>query len=122
MADVRGVETIIFNMKNFEKSKLAKVKSAIGMTQSYISNYARSKHPYTDRTSNLTRSIQPGEITVGDDGIVGEIVANMEYAKYLEGNPSEGKLGISEGKFAFLVPALKANEGIFNDLMRKALL
>ena len=110
---VKGVNQILINLKNFDRRKTERVRIAVSQTQSLIAAYARGNHPYTDRTSNLTKSIQPGRITETSNSINGEVNANMEYAKYVEERWGQ--------RYAYLGPALLANQREFNRLVRKAL-
>lgn len=74
---------------------------------------ARADHPYTDRTERLTKSIRAyrphGRFTRGT--LATEVVANAEYASYLENRP----------EFAFLEPALTRSEGQIEQRLHDAL-
>jgi len=109
----KGVEQIVLNLKNFDRRKTERVEIAVQQTQSLVVAYAKGNHPYTDRTSNLTKSIAPGRVTVGRNSINGEVVANMEYAAYVE-----RRWG---GRYAYLWPAMKATQRDFFKLVKRAL-
>lgn len=79
---------------------IANVKEAIAVSQAAVANEARGNHPYTDRTQNLTNAIAPGKITVGLNFMSGEVVAQKEYAEFVEQGTSRSR------PFPYLGPAL----------------
>lgn len=56
---------------------------------------AKASHPYTDRTRELTESIEALPAVAGPEGVVGGVIAGSEHASYLEQRP----------EYAFLQPA-----------------
>jgi hypothetical protein len=115
MAKIKGVTEINIKIKNFQESRLGRVKTAIEMTQAKVVNEARSNHPYTDRSVNLTNSIQPGPVNVGRLVIQGEVQANMEYASFVEAGTSRSR------PFPYLAPAILKSAGFFRRAIERAL-
>jgi len=65
-----------------------------------VAHAAKAEHPYTDRTTVLTESIEPIEPTRVGDEVRGGAVAEAPYASYLERRP----------EYAFLEPAAAREE------------
>ena len=63
---------------------------------------AATEHPYTDRTGNLTASIEatPATGTLADGTLTATVVAGEEYASYVDERP----------EYAFLKPARRRIE------------
>lgn len=70
---------------------LASVRDAADV----IAFEAKASHPYTDRTRDLTTSIEALPAVAGPEGVVGGVIAGEEHASYLE----------RRSEFAFLKPA-----------------
>jgi len=73
---------------------------------------ARASHPYTDRTGNLTASIEalPAQGSVRGGDLTASVVAGEDYASYVD-----------RGRFAFLVPAAERVERELADAAERAL-
>lgn len=73
---------------------------------------ARADHPYTDRTGNLTASIEalPAQGSVRGGDLRATVVAGEEYASYVD-----------SGRFRYLLPAAERVEGELADAADRAL-
>lgn len=86
---------------------------AVEVTQALVSNDAKSIVPVD--TGFLQNSIQPGEVTVGNNVVDGEVRADAEYAAYVENGTSRQKAQ------PFMFPALKKNKENFKRRVAKAM-
>lgn len=68
---------------------------------------AKADHPYTDRTGNLTASIEalPAVGSLRDGTLAASVVAGMGYASFVEQGTAHS------APYPYLEPALDANEG-----------
>lgn len=57
---------------------------AVALHASRVAEGARSTHPYTDRTGNLTESIEALDTNREGDFVRGYVVAGMDYASFVE--------------------------------------
>jgi len=109
----KNVEAVVINLKKFDRTRIDRVAKAVRMTMDVVARYAKKTHPYDDKSQNLTKSISSGKLEVNTNDITGLVTANTEYAEYVERRWN--------GRFAYLGPALKANESYFHKLVKKAL-
>lgn len=107
MIQVLGGEQLIKNISAYGKDIVQAVTDACQITQALIINDARSDHPYTDRSGNLTQSIQPGAIEISDDEVSAYVEARMQYASFVEFGTSRAKA------YPFLTPAMLRNAANF---------
>lgn len=72
-------------IRDLEREVNASLPPVVERAAQDIALRAKSMHPYTDRTGNLTRSIEPLPAVSAPDGMVrGGVVAGEEYASYVE--------------------------------------
>lgn len=98
--EITGVPKVLENLKEYQGRILQALVSAAEVSQARIVNDARANHPYTDRTQNLTNSIQAGLVRVTEEGVEAYVEARMEYASYVEFGTSRSK------PYPFLTPAM----------------
>lgn len=115
MAEVAGLAELKRNLKFFKYEALIQIMKATYHGVVLIANEARDNHPYTDRTGNLTQSIQtkPAELK-GGNKITAEVHAGMEYAAAVElGGTSKHKskkgrkYSIKRPAYPYLLPAME---------------
>ncbi len=112
--ELLGRDKMVQNLSKFEVHFVDRLVDAVEITQALVSNFAKATHPYTDRTGQLTNSIQPGRVQISDKRVEGEIRADKSYASFVE-------LGTSRSRpYPFLHPALTANRDAFLQRIRKA--
>ena len=73
------------------------IEDAVARAAEVIAHAARADHAYTDRSGDLTGSIEALPAVRTEDGARGGVVAGMDYASHVE----------AKG-FAFLEPALRS--------------
>ena len=113
--EVRGQEELLRNLSKYGQVKVAEIYQAVATVQAMVVNDARMTHPYTDRTTNLTKSIQAGVVTLDDDTVSAEVKAEAEYASFVE-------MGTSRSKpYPFLTPAIERNQAVFFKAVKKAM-
>ena len=88
------------------------LEAALARAAEVIAYAARASHPYTDRTYNLTRSIEPQPVVmVNDEQAAGGVIAGEEYASYLE----------ERDAFVFLAPAASRSEPMLDQALARLL-
>ena len=106
---ILGRENLINNLSTFSAKVVREFIHATEITQAEVTNFAKQKHPYKDRTGNLTASIQPGSIYITNKTISGVIEARMQYASYVERT------------HPYLFPAIVASKSKYKKRMVQAL-
>lgn len=112
---IEGGEDLVRAVKRYGQNCIEEVKAITDIVQKRIVNDARSNHPYTDRTTNLTQSIQQGPVEVSDKKISGVVEARMEYASFVEFGTSRSK------PYPFMLPALLQNLPTFRASIQAAI-
>lgn len=102
MADVSQV---IKNLSNFKASMVNEIVAGCQAVQQQVINDAKDVVPVV--TGNLQGSIQPGDITITDDNVQAVVLANAEYASYVEFGTSRMSAE------PYLGPALLQNQQTF---------
>lgn len=113
--EIKGMDKLVRNLSRFSDAALKGIVTASEMSQAMIVNDARSDHPYTDRTGNLTNSIQPGEIIVTDKDVTAYVEARMQYATFVEFGTSRAVA------YPFLTPAMLRQASNFRKNVARAL-
>lgn len=110
---VLGREQLVQNLSRWRESLVERIVTHTEIVQAQVVDFAKANHPYTDRTENLTNSIQPGRIVVQDDVITAEVAARQEYAAFVEFGTSRAR------PFPFLAPAIAAHAGEFRKRIQR---
>jgi len=76
-------------LSNMHKSKF--MQRAADVAGERIANAARKNAPFTDQTSMLRKSIAADDAEVSKDLIRVRVIANQQYAVYIEHGQAEGK-------------------------------
>lgn len=105
--NVRGVDEITRNLSKFSKESVKKIQVVSDIVAKQVVDYAKDNHPYTDRTTNLTQSIEQGEVVITDKKVEVEVVARQPYASYVEFGTARAKAS------PFLWPAVIKHQRIF---------
>jgi len=82
MAEVEGVQQVIRNLSRIKKETFNQIVSACQFVQAKVVNDARAAAPV--HLTTLRQSILPGEIEVRNDNVVALVVAEAEYASFVE--------------------------------------
>lgn len=113
-ASVFGAEEVVLNLSKLAPRLVADLYQAADIATKAVADFAKLNHPYTDRTTNLTQSIQQGTIVILDSGVDATVEARQPYASFVE-------MGTSRSKpYPFLWPAVAAKQKLFFDLCAKA--
>ncbi len=75
-------EQVVKNLSKYEASIIREVVDGCEAVQQEVINNAKGRVPV--RTGNLQGSILPGGILITDDNVEALIVANAEYASFVE--------------------------------------
>lgn len=81
------------DLDDLEAALLEGIEDGVRRAAETIAFAARAEHPYTDRTTTLTNSIEAVEPTRSGDEVRGAVVAEAPYASYLEARPEYAFLG-----------------------------
>jgi len=103
---VQGMAELKRNLASFKRQAGDVIEKAVFNGCVMIQNEAKSNHPYTDRTGNLTNSIQAMKPKSRGSKIIGETVAGMEYATAVELGVKSGDKG-TRRPYPFMFPALE---------------
>ncbi len=113
--NVTGLNDVKAAIKRYGDSLVSEIVDITGMVQARVVEDAKMNHPYQDRTTHLTQSIQIGPVSVDDKGIEGVVEARQPYASYVEFGTSRARA------FPFLVPALLNNIPTFRASVKAAI-
>lgn len=97
---ISGMNEVAAGIKKYGDNVVEEIVTVAGKVQALVVNYAKQHHPYTDRTTNLTQSIQEGPITVSAKKIEAVVEARMEYASFVEFGTSRSHA------YPFMLPAV----------------
>lgn len=116
---VNGIAETIINVKGWQQKKIAAVVTAVEVSQNAVVQMAQKLVPVV--TGNLQDSIKAGDVTVTQKYATGTIIANAEYASFVE----YGAYNLRSGKYnkakPYLRPAIIAKRGYFRRLVAQAL-
>ena len=88
------------DLQDLEAALLDGVEAGVRRAAETIAFAAKADHPYTDRTTTLTNSIEAVEPTRAGSEVRGAVVAEAPYASYLE----------ARAEYAFLAPVAAREE------------
>jgi len=77
--------------------------------------HARAEHPYTDRTGNLTASIEALPARYVGEHVEGGVVAGMDYASYVDEGTTRARA------YPYMEPARVATEPYVEEIAERAL-
>lgn len=112
MAQIKGIAQVIRNLSRIEKDTVRNIVDATTAVQAQVINDAKNIVPVV--TGNLRGSIQAGSITVRDEGIEAIVLANAEYASFVEFGTSRQRAQ------PYLTPALHGNMQTFRRAIAEA--
>jgi len=111
---ITGLPQVLANLDRFEKIVEKEIMEAENYLGMKIRDFARSNHPYKDRTGNLTHSINVDPAKKEGAFITTKIFAGQEYAPPVEFGTSRSR------PYPFLFPALAAHETQAKQVMKGA--
>lgn len=82
MSAISDSRLVVRNITMLSKRMVENVKEAVEVTQAAVVNDAKGRVPV--KTGFLQSTIQPGTVLVGPLFIRGDVVANAEYAEFVE--------------------------------------
>lgn len=103
---VQGVDQIVSNLTLLSPAIGKRIAVALDITAKEVVNFARQNHPYTDRTTNLTQSIDQGDIVIHKNGVEAYVVARQPYASFVEEGTRRSK------PYPFLWPAVARHQKV----------
>lgn len=77
--------------------------------------HARAEHPYTDRTGDLTASIEALPARTMGDRVEGGVVAGMDYASFVDEGTSRAR------PYPYMEPAAQASEPYAEEIAERGL-
>lgn len=81
-AEIVGVSQVLKNLSRYEANVIREIVDGCEAVQQEVINNAKARVPV--KTGNLQGSILPGGILITDDNVEAIIVANAEYASFVE--------------------------------------
>jgi HK97 gp10 family phage protein len=110
------IAQVIRNLSKMKKEVVTEIVAGAETVQAKVTEMAKASlypgHGWI--TGNLQGSIQPGGITITDDNVEAIIVANADYASFVEFGTSR------MGGIAFMTSALLQNMAVFTKAMAAA--
>ena len=82
MAKLHGTDQLIRNLSRYEQKKVRRIVNTVQAVQAMVVNDARRRVPVD--TSTLLKSIQPGRVELTTFSVQGEVVAEANYASFIE--------------------------------------
>jgi len=116
---VNGVAETIINVKGWEQKKINAVQDAIEVAQNAVVTDAKKRVPVV--TGNLQDSIQAGSVLITNKIATGNVIANAEYASFVEYGSYNVLFGKRNKAKPYLRPAIIAKRKFFNRILREAL-
>lgn len=112
MSSVTGGDQVIKNLSSLERAIVREIVSACEAVQSEVMNTAKRLVPVD--TGHLQGSIQPGGIKITNDNVEATVVANAEYASFVEHGTRKMRAQ------PYLTPALLENTRTFQRAINAA--
>lgn len=76
-------EQLAADVERLDAAVMDGVEECVRRASTTVAEQARENHPYTDRTGDLTASIQAQETVRAGDTVRGGVEATTEYASYV---------------------------------------
>lgn len=109
---LQGDKEVLANLDRWYSGKLLVLRRAMDNIGRILEGYAKSHHPWTPRTGHTDLSTR-GKISAATQEYIETVIsAGMDYDVYLE--------LAREGKWAWLYPAVVANEDLIKSIITKA--
>lgn len=123
--DVVGWETVIENLSSIEKDLVDRIVEATQMSQAKVVAAAQRGHGpnahaqdrFQARTGQLEQSIVGANIEITDRNVSAEVVANKNYAEWVE----VGTPGGRNRPYPFMFPALVETQPFFLKALTRAM-
>jgi HK97 gp10 family phage protein len=110
--NITGADQVIKNLSKYAKAMVSEIVAGCEAVQANVIANAHERVPFV--TGNLHDSILPGGITITDDNIEAVVVANANYASFVEFGTSRQR------SQPYLGPALLENQKTFVKAMGAA--
>jgi len=114
MANIQGLDQALRKLDVYAAGLKSGANLAAHEIAVLLEGYAKSHHPWKDVTGNTTNSIRGTVVEASDEIIRVVVSAGMSYDVYLE-------LAM-DGKWAWLWPAIVANEQNIRNILKKRLI
>lgn len=111
-ATLSGIEEAL---QELEDETLAGLPGVVEQWAQGVAQYARAEHPYTDRTGNLTASIEALPARYVGEHVEGGVVAGMDYASYVNEGTSRARA------YPYMDPAARATEPYVEEIAERGL-
>ncbi len=111
-ATLNGLEEAL---QELEDETLSGLPAIVETWAQGAAQHARAEHPYTDRTGNLTASIEALPARTVGGRVEGGVVAGMDYASYVDEGTSRAR------PYPYLQPAAQATESYAEEIAERGL-
>ncbi len=111
-ATLNGLEEAL---QELEDETLSGLPAIVETWAQGAAQHARAEHPYTDRTGNLTASIEALPARAVGDRVEGGVVAGMDYASYVDEGTSRAR------PYPYMEPAARATESYAEEIADRGL-
>lgn len=111
-ASLSGIEEAL---QELESETLSALPGVVETWAQGAAQHARAEHPYTDRTGDLTASIQALPARRVGDRVEGGVVAGMSYASYVDEGTDRSR------PYPYMQPAAEATEPYVEEIAERGL-
>lgn len=111
-ATLDGIEEAL---QELEDETLSALPGIVETWAQGAAQHARAEHPYTDRTGNLTASIEALPARTVGDRVEGGVVAGAIYASYVDEGTDRSR------PYPFMEPAAQATEPYVDEIAERGL-
>ena len=109
---VEGLNDLLRNIDILKDTVVTAQATGMAQVSKDVADYAKSNHPFQNRTGNLEASIQPEPVELEGNIITGVVRAGMEYSVWVEHGSSRS------APYPFMEPAKEANKQNLIDTMK----
>lgn len=113
-ANMEGLNDLLRNIDVLKDATVTAQAAGMAQVCVDVAEYAKTNHPFQNRTGNLEASIQPLPVTIEDGVVTGYVRAGMEYAPYVEFGTA------TNAPYPYMEPAKEANKQNLIDTMAAA--